>query len=124
MLICFKSFLDYLQLESFDAKSIDVESACPGYIYTGVSCFGNACIKATSIGGAGSIFHRIACAKSVYTRNTCTKDICARSICIKNIFVKAACAKHTCARDASAITYSGMHLQFFQISKVKLFGTG
>lgn len=50
-------------------------------------------------------------AKNAYTKST--KSVCTRSVCIKNSYVE----------NVSAVEYLEMHLQSFQIPKVKLFET-
>ena len=78
---------------------------------------------------------RVTCTGAAGIGSTCTRDTCARGTgagdtssardpCVKGAFVGGACAESTYAGGASAVEHSGMHSQSFQISEVKLFGTG
>lgn len=74
---------------------------------TGVACSaGNTYIKYTDID--------YACTKA-----TCTKDAYIRVASIGDAY-----ARDTYARGTYAVKYSGIYLQPFQISEMKLFGTG
>ena len=68
---------------------------------------------------------RAASIESTYTSGTGAGDTFSTgSACVKGAFVGSACAESTCTGGASIVEHSRIHLQFFQILEVKLFGTG
>ena len=102
------------------------KSTCARGKYDKGVCTRGACIKAsygkiTCIGDAsiGNTCGRVAC-----IGNTSARGACARSAYVKGVFVGGDCVGSTCARSVGAVEHLGIHLQFFWISEVKLFGTG
>lgn len=70
---------------------------------------------------AKDIFTKDVCLEDAIIKNTYTKGICIKDVYIKNAFVEAAYMKNSFTKDANAIKHLKMHLQFFQILKMKLF---
>lgn len=85
-----------------------------------------------------SAYIKVFCSKIIYIGDTSVGDTCSWDACIgttfiKKSYVKSACVKSSfgwcayvmsiCAGSACAIEHLRIHLQFFQISEVKLFGT-
>lgn len=82
----FRSFLNCLQLESFDTKGIDIGDACLNCIYAKISCFKRTYIKS-------------AYAKNAYIENAFVKSANTDDAYIAGTYVKRTSTNSTWAKD-------------------------
>lgn len=100
-----------LETSLIDTEGTGIENTCVKGFCNGGACIKTSCSKVTCIERPDV---EDTCSLSAYIGNTSAKKACTRSVCIGD----------ACVDGASAVECSEMHLQFLQISEVKLFGIG